>query len=69
MQIDKVIRIGLDSDLFYDLVSYDLSEWWFNLDDLKENKPVYKIVKNDYPEIIEALEQGAADYLSIYSDN
>jgi hypothetical protein len=67
-QIDKVIRIPVPSSDFYLLVSNDYSEWWYNLEDLMEQKEVLKIVKEYDKDIIGQLKKGEADYLSIYSD-
>ena len=67
-QIDKVIRIPMNSEDFYLTVSNDLSEWWFNYDDLIENKEVFNYVKEYDEDILKQLENSDCDYLAIYSD-
>ena len=68
-QVDKVIRIPMNSSDFYLTISNDLSEWWFDYDDLIENDEVLNFVNNYDVDIIEQLKNGNADYLAIYSDN
>ena len=67
-QIDKVIRIPMDSELFYQTIDCDLSEWWFNWDDLMGNDNVLSFVKGYDIDILTQLENDEADYLAIYSD-
>lgn len=67
-QIDKVIRIPMPSDDFYLTVSDDLSEWWYDIEDLKDQKEVFNYVIEYDKDIIKQLEERDADYLSIYSD-
>lgn len=67
-QIDKVIRIPMDSELFWSIVDMDLSEWWYDYDDLIQNDNVLSFVKNYDVDILDQLQNGNADYLAIYSD-
>lgn len=68
-RIDKVIRIPMDSELFWSTIDMDLSEWWFDWDDLMQNDNVLSFVKNYDIDILDQLLTGNADYLAIYSDN
>ena len=67
-KIDKVIRIPMDSELFWSIVDMDLSEWWFSFDDLMQNDNVLSFVKNYDSDILDQLQNDSADYLAIYSD-
>ena len=67
-QIDKVIRIPMNSSDFYLTISNDLSEWWFSWDDLVQDDNIRNYVKNYDEDILQQLLEGEADYLSIYSD-
>ena len=67
-RIDKVIRIGMDSELFWSTIDMDLSEWWFDWDDLMQNDNVLSFVKNYDIDILDQLQNGDATYLAIYSD-
>ena len=66
--IDKVIRIPMPSDDFYLTVGNDLTEWWYDIEDLKDQKEVFNYVIEYDKDIIKQLEERDADYLSIYSD-
>lgn len=68
MKIDKVIRLEKDADLFQEEINADYTEWWFGYQDLRDNKPVYNYIKKWYPQAIELLKNGAADYISVYAD-
>lgn len=67
-QIDKVIRMPMDAEFFYEFVSHDLTEWWFSFDDLIMNDNVLPLVKDYDVDIFQQLQNGEADYLAIYSD-
>lgn len=65
---DKVIRIALDSELFYDEISSDLTEWWTDYEDLKERPSAYKFLLTTYPKELEALKNKEIDYIALSSD-
>lgn len=68
IEYDKVVRIGLDSELFYDEISSDLTEWWTDYEDLKERPSVYKFLLTTYPKELEALKNNEIDYIALSSD-
>lgn len=68
VQIEKVIRIEMDAEMFNEEISADYTEWWFGYEDLKENKPVYVYILKWYPQAIELLKNGDANYISVYAD-
>lgn len=66
--VDKVIQIEIDSDLFFNEVSMDVTSWSFDLYDLEQNKPVYEYIKENHAEELKALEDGKAKYIEVYRD-
>lgn len=65
---DKVIRISLDSELFYDEISSDLTEWWIDYDDLLERPLTLAYIKKYYEEELEALKNKEIDYIALSCD-
>ena len=68
IEYDKVIRIALDSELFYDEISSDSTELWLEYDDLKEQSGVYKFLLTTYPKELEALKDKYIDYIVLSND-
>ena len=68
VEYDKVIRIALVSELFYDEISSDLTELWVNYENLKEHSGAYKFLLTTYPKELEALKNREIDYIVLSSD-
>lgn len=65
---DKVIRIGLNSEMFYDNVSRDFTERWVNYDDILDMPPIYKLLNIYHSEELKALKNNEIDYIALSSD-
>ena len=46
----------------------DRKSWSFDYDDLAENTKVFEYIKEEYPNELEALKEGRADYLTVWYD-
>lgn len=68
IEYDKVIRIALDAELFYDEISSDLTELWLDYEDLKEHSGAYKFLLTTYPKELDALKNKYIDYIVISND-
>ena len=68
IEYDKVIRIALDAELFYDEISPDLTELWVDYEDLKEQSGAYKFLLTCYPKELEALKSKYIDYIVLSND-
>lgn len=68
-QINKVIRIPMDNEMFYDLVDFELSEWWFTYDDLIRDDNILSFVKNYDIDILTQLQNDECEFLAIYADD
>ena len=68
IEYDKVIRIALDAELFYDEISSDSTELWLDYEDLKEQSGVYKFLLTTYPKEFDALKNKYIDYIVLSND-
>lgn len=68
IEYDKVIRIEIDVELFYDEISSDLTEWWIDYDDLLERPLTLAYIKEYYEEELEALKNKEIDYIALSCD-
>lgn len=68
IEYDKVIRIALDAELFYDEISSDLTELWVDYENLKEHEGAYKFLLTTYPKELEALKNKYIDYIVLSND-
>ena len=68
IQYDKVIRIGLDSEIFYDNVSRDFTERWINYEDLLDMPTVHYFLDIYHSKEIEALKNKEIDFIALSSD-
>lgn len=68
IEYDKVIRISLDSELFYDEISSDLTELWVDYENLKEQSGAYKFLLTYYPKELDALKNKHIDYIVLSND-
>ena len=68
IEYDKVIRIALDAELFYDETSSDSTELWLDYEDLKEQSGVYKFLLTTYPKELDALKDKYIDYIVLSND-
>lgn len=68
VEYDKVIRIALDSELFYEEISTDVAELWANYEDLKEQPGAYKFLLTCYPKELEALKNKEIDFIVLSND-
>lgn len=66
--IEKQVSCEIDSEFFFDNISMDMTEWSYDLDDLKDNEVVYEHIKEYYPQELALLEEGKVKYLSCYKD-
>lgn len=68
IEYDKVIRIAIDAELFYDEISSDVTELWLDYEDLKERQGAYKFLLTCYPKELEALKSKYIDYIVLSND-
>ena len=68
IEYDKVIRIALDAELFYDEISSDSTELWLDYEDLKEQPGAYKFLLTTYPKELDALKDKYIDYIVLSND-
>lgn len=68
IKYDKVVRIALDSELFYEEISTDVTEWWADYEGLQERPSAYKFLLTYYPKELEALKNNEIDYIALSSD-
>lgn len=68
IEYDKVIRIALDSELFYNEISSDSTELWFDYEDLKEQSGAYKFLLTYYPKELDALKDKEIDFIALSND-
>lgn len=68
IKYDKVIRIGLDSEIFYNEVSSDLTEWWTDYNDLIDMPSIYKLLSIYHSEELKALKNKDIDYIALSCD-
>ena len=66
--IEKVIRLDIDTELYFNEINNDFSEWRFGYSDLVESKKIFKYLNKHYPEAVKLLKDGEADYISVYPD-
>ena len=67
-EYDKVIRIELDCDIFYDEISSDLTEWWTDYDSLLDMPTIYKRLNIYHSEELKALKNKEIDYIALSCD-
>ena len=68
IEYDKVIRIALDAELFYDEISSDSTELWLDYEDLKKKPGAYKFLLTTYPKELDALKDKYIDYIVLSND-
>ena len=68
VEYDKVIRIALDSELFYEEISTDVTEWWVDYEGLEELPQALNYLQMFYKEEIKALENKDIDYIALTCD-
>lgn len=68
VRYDKVIRIDIDVELYQDEISYDVTEWWIDYDDLLERPLTLAYIKEYYEEELEALKNKEIDYIALSCD-
>lgn len=68
VRYDKVIRIDIDVELYQDEISYDVTEWWVDYDDLLERPLTLAYIKEYYEEELEALKNKEIDYIALSCD-
>ena len=68
VEYDKVIRIALDSELFYKEISTDVTVLLANYEDLKEQPSAYKFLLTTYPKELEALKNKEIDFIILSND-
>ena len=68
IKYDKVVRIGLNSRIFYNEVSSDLTEWWTDYNGLLDNPSIYNLLNIYHSEELEALKNKEIDYIVLSSD-
>ena len=67
-RIEKVIRLDIDTELYFNEINNDFSEWWFDYSDLKESKKIFKYLNKHYSDAVQLLKDGECDYISVYPD-
>lgn len=65
MIVSKVVRVELDSNIYYDEISSDLTEWWANYEDLLDRPLTYNFLKSFYPKELKVLKNKEIDYISL----
>ena len=68
IKYDKVVRIGLNSRIFYNEVSSDLTEWWTDYNGLLDKPSIYNLLNIYHSEELEALKNKEIDYIVLSSD-
>lgn len=68
IEYDKVVRIGLDSEIFYDSVSRDFTERWIDYEDLLGMPSVYFSLGIYHSKVIKALKNKEIDYIALSAD-
>lgn len=68
IEYDKVIRIALDSELFYEEISTDVTTLLVDYEDLKERPDAYKFLLTCYPKELEALKDKEIDFIVLSND-
>ena len=75
LQINKVIRLSLDSEKYADLktslgFTSNLTEIWFNVDDLLEYSLTFPYLLGDelFNELLELFNNNEIDFIAIYED-
>lgn len=68
VEYDKVIRIALDIELFYDEISSDLTEWWADYEGLLDMPTIYKHLNIYHSEELKALKNKEIDYIALSCD-
>ena len=68
IEYDKVIRIALDAELFYDEISSDVTELWVDYEDLKAQSGADKFLLTTYPKELDALKNKYIDYSVLSND-
>lgn len=68
IEYDKVVRIGIDSEIFYDKVSSDFTERWTNYDDLIDMPSIYKLLSIYHSKELKALKNKDIDYIALSCD-
>ena len=66
--VSRDIQVEIDAELFFNNISMDRKSWSFDYDDLAENTKVFEYIKEEYPNELEALKEGRADYLTVWYD-
>lgn len=68
VEYDKVVRIELDSELFYDEISDVVTEWWVDYEGLEVLPQTLNYLQMSYKEEIKALKNKEIDYIALSSD-
>ena len=68
LKYDKVIRIVLDSEMFYARVSPNLNELWTDYNDLLDMPRIYHFLNIYFSKELEALKNKEIDYIALSSD-
>lgn len=68
IEYDKVIRIALDSELFYNEISSDSTKLWLDYEDLKEQSGAYKFLLTYYSKELDALKDKEIDFIVLSND-
>ena len=68
IKYDTVVRIGLNSKIFYNEVSSDLTEWWTDYNGLLDNPYIYNLLNIYHSEELEALKNKEIDYIVLSSE-
>lgn len=67
-RVCKDVSCEIDAELFFNEVSMDTKSWSFDYNDLEENTKVFEYVKEYYPDELQALKNGEANYLTVWYD-
>lgn len=66
--VNKTVSCEIDGELFFNEISMDTKSWSFDYDDLEENTEVFEYIKDNYPDELQALKDGKAEYLEVWYD-
>ena len=66
--VNKVTSVEIDSELFFDEISTDVTSWNFDKDDIEDYPEVVEYLEKNEPQALEALRNGEIDYLEVYRD-
>ena len=68
IEYDKVVRIALDSELFYDNVSQNVTEYWVDYEGLLDMPRIYGLLNIYHSEELKALKNKEIDFIALSSD-